>query len=152
MFNINNLPYDNLSVSVVKHLHDCNFAKYDINNSIFIVHQNMRSLRQNFNALVSNLSTFPRMPDFIFLKPGSTQMKIMTFQFLVTTFLRFLMTHMLLVALGFLRKRIFYVVRKAVVSLALIPSKFLAKLGLNHLISFVSIDFTQCPCQNFWMN
>ena len=36
-------------------------------NSIFITHQNVRSLRQNFKLLVPNICAFPKLPDLIFV-------------------------------------------------------------------------------------
>ena len=36
-------------------------------NSIFIVHQNMRSLRRNFDLLASNLEAFKDLPDLVFV-------------------------------------------------------------------------------------
>jgi len=59
------LPSSDFTVNITRELSNLNFSNYA--NSIFIVHQNIRSLRQNFNTLISNLSVFPRKPDFIFV-------------------------------------------------------------------------------------
>lgn len=55
--------YNNFTVNVVNDLSNLNLN----NNSITILHQNIRSLRKNFDLLVANLSAFPKQPDFIFL-------------------------------------------------------------------------------------
>ena len=67
MLSLNDLHNDNFAVNLIKHFSDCNFANYEQSRSLFVLHQNIRSLRKNFDLLVSNLSVLSRLPDFIFV-------------------------------------------------------------------------------------
>jgi len=43
------------------------FSDNSTNSSVFIVHQNIRSIRENFDSLLAHLNTSSILPDFIFL-------------------------------------------------------------------------------------
>jgi len=68
MFVLNNGPdYNSFTVNTCTDFCDTTFSAYSEKNSFIVLHQNIRSLRQNFDALVCQLSSIHRWPDFIFV-------------------------------------------------------------------------------------
>lgn len=54
--------------NTINSINDENFCNISVGSHPFlIVHQNIRSLRQNFDLLVCNLEAFPYLPDIIFV-------------------------------------------------------------------------------------
>ena len=64
---LTDLLNDNVTVNLVSDISLCTHSNYKLSDSFIIVHQNIRSLRSNFDNLVSNLNAFNRLPDIIFL-------------------------------------------------------------------------------------
>lgn len=58
---------NNFTLHTVRDLASITSVSFNCNQSLLIAHQNVRSLRQNFDVLVSNLNAFSRQPDLIFL-------------------------------------------------------------------------------------
>lgn len=66
--NNNDLINDNLTINKFKLNCDSVFkSNSEINNNFFVVHQNIRSLRQNFDSLVAHLDIFTKKPDLVFV-------------------------------------------------------------------------------------
>ena len=58
--------YDSLTTTIKSNFDNKLRLKTDA-NSFFIVHQNIRSLRQNFDTLIGNLEAFVNLPELIFV-------------------------------------------------------------------------------------
>lgn len=71
MFNniINNLDHitNDLTIQTVKTNRDIIFKSSNSLKSVYVVHQNIRSLRRNFNLLISHIDAFENLPDMIFV-------------------------------------------------------------------------------------
>ena len=64
---VNNNNIASTSTSSVSFCDSDFFPSSISDTSLFIVHQNIRSIRRNFDSLICNLAGFPIMPQFIFL-------------------------------------------------------------------------------------
>lgn len=59
---------DNTTIKTIRSIYDSMFYSNSKNKiPVFIVHQNIRSMRQNFDLLLCNIEGFVNLPDFIFL-------------------------------------------------------------------------------------
>jgi len=67
MQDLNDLTNDNFAVNIYHNFFDCDFVNYEQSNSLLVLHQNIRSLRQNFGLLVANLNALTRKPDLLFV-------------------------------------------------------------------------------------
>jgi len=54
-------------VNICRNIGSNTFNAYEENNSIIILHQNIRSLRRNFDHFILHINSLDRMPDFIFV-------------------------------------------------------------------------------------
>lgn len=67
---MNDLPdlmHDSLTTRTIKFISDSIFSCKTNGKSFFILHQNIRSLRQNFDFLIGNLESFVNLPEIIFV-------------------------------------------------------------------------------------
>lgn len=67
MFDKFNFTYDNPTTRTMSSVFDDSLTCNSDNSSFLIIHQNIRSMRQNFDLLIANLEAFTKLPEIIFV-------------------------------------------------------------------------------------